>query len=243
MELCDVAEERGLGEGASNEGVHRLGDTLEREHLRDEQVHDVGFDAGAVLQRSGHLVGEACARLGVAARAVLDLCVGVTHDLLEHDVDEGAPLVAEAGGVGEVFATAPAASTLSTLTYSRVRVLAQRSPLDEGPLPLAPGRVRAVSVGALRGGEAGVGLLLGVCFSMNTAINSSNSISRASNRARLSALILPAAHSDSKRAFSASNSARSEDLFTVAIAAGLPRASTAIIAPSTARRSATGSAV
>ena len=108
MELCDVAEERGLGEGASNEGVHRLGDTLEREHLRDEQVHDVGFDAGAVLQRSGHLVGEACARLGVAARAVLDLCVGVTHDLLEHDVDEGAPLVACAGGVGEVFATAPA---------------------------------------------------------------------------------------------------------------------------------------
>ena len=65
-------------------------------------------------------------------------------------------------------------------------------------------------------------LLLGVCFSMNTAINSSNSISRASTRARLSALILPSAHSDSKRAFSASNSARSEDLFTVAIAAGLP---------------------
>ena len=108
MELCDVAEERGLGEGASNEGVHRLGDTFEREHLRDEQVHDVGLDAGAVLQGSGHLKGEACARLGVAARAVLDLCVGVTHDLLEHDVDEGAPLAACAGGVGEVLATAPA---------------------------------------------------------------------------------------------------------------------------------------
>ena len=108
MELCDIAEERGLGEGASNEGVHRLGDTLEREHLRDEQVHDVGFDAGAVLQRSGHLVGEACPGLGVAARAVLDWCIGVTHDLLEHDVDEGAPLAACAGGVGEVLATAPA---------------------------------------------------------------------------------------------------------------------------------------
>ena len=106
MELCDVAEERGLGEGASNEGVHRLCDTLEREHLHDEQVHDIGFDAGAVLQRSGHLVGEACPGLGVAARTVLDLCVGVTHDLLEHDVDEGAPLAACAGGVGEVFATA-----------------------------------------------------------------------------------------------------------------------------------------
>ena len=69
-------------------------------------MHDVGFDAGTVLQRSGHLAGEACAGLGVAARAVLDLCVGVTHDFLEHDVDEGAPLVAEARGVGEVFATA-----------------------------------------------------------------------------------------------------------------------------------------
>ena len=57
-------------------------------------------------QRAGHLEGEACARLGVAARAVLDLCVGVTHDLLEHDVDQRAPLVACAGGVGEVFATA-----------------------------------------------------------------------------------------------------------------------------------------
>ena len=34
---------------------------------------------------------------------------------------------------------------LWAMTYSRVRVLAQRSPLDEGPLPLAPGRVRAVS--------------------------------------------------------------------------------------------------
>ena len=55
-------------------------------------------------------------------------------------------------------------------------------------------------------------------------------ISRSSNRARLSALILPATHSDSKRAFSASNCARSEDLFSPS-----PRdylwASTAIIAP------------
>ena len=60
---------------------------------------------GAVLQRSGHLVGEACPGLGVAARAVLDLCVGVAHHLLEHDVDEGAPLAACAGGIGEVLAT------------------------------------------------------------------------------------------------------------------------------------------
>ena len=44
---------------------------------------------------------------------------------------------------------------------------------------------------------------------------------------------------DSKRAFSASNSVRSDALFTVAI---YRSASTAIIAPSTARRSASGSA-
>ena len=82
--------------------------------------------------------------------------------------------------------------------------------------------------------------LFGVCFSMNTAISSSNSISSASNSARLSALILPAAHSDSNRALSASNSVRSDALLTVAMA--YRSASTAIIAPSTARRSAAGSA-
>ena len=98
MELCDVAEECGFGEELTDEGVHRLCDTLEREHLRDEQVHDIGFDAGAVLQRSGHLVGEASPGLGVATHTVLDLRIDVTHDLLEHDVDEGAPLVACAGG-------------------------------------------------------------------------------------------------------------------------------------------------
>ena len=107
-------------------------------------------------------------------------------------------------------------------------------------MPLAPGRERAVaSLGLCEAGRLELALLLGVCFSMNTAISSSNSISRASTRARLSALILPAAHSDSKRAFSASNSVRSDALFTVAI---YRSASTAIIAPSTARRSASGSA-
>ena len=60
------------------------------------------------LQRAGHLGGEACAGLGVAARAVLDFGVGVTHHLLEHDVDKRTPLVTCAGGVGEVFAAARA---------------------------------------------------------------------------------------------------------------------------------------
>ncbi len=122
------------------------------------------------------------------------------------------------------------------------RVLAQRTSSWEGPRPLAPGRARAVSsCGLLDAGRLELALLFGVCFSMNTAISNLNSISRASTRARLSALILPAAHSDSKRTLSASNSARSDALLSVAIA-GYRSDSTAIFAPSTARRSASGSA-
>ena len=108
MELRDVAEEGGFGEELADEGVHRLGDALEREHLGDEQVHDVGLEAGVVLERAGQLVGEAGAGCGVAMRAVLDFAVVVAHGLLEDEVDEGAPLVACAGGVGEVFVTARA---------------------------------------------------------------------------------------------------------------------------------------
>ena len=92
-------------------------------------------------------------------------------------------------------------------------------------VPLATGRVRAVaSLGLCEAGRLELALLFGVCFSMNTAISGSNSISRASNWARLSpGLILPVPHSDSKRAYNASNSVRSNALFTVSIA-GYPTA-------------------
>ena len=106
MELSHVVEERGLGDGLSDQGLDRLRGALEREHLGDEQVHDIGLEAVAVLHRAGHLGGEACPCLGVAAGTVLDLGIEVTHHLLEHDVDEGASFVPEAGGIGEVFATA-----------------------------------------------------------------------------------------------------------------------------------------
>ena len=107
-------------------------------------------------------------------------------------------------------------------------------------MPLAPGRERAVASFALcEAGRLELAELFAVCFSMNTAISSSNSTSRASTSARLCALILPAAHSASNRAFSASNSLRSDALLTVAI---YRSASTAIIAPSTARRSPCASA-
>ena len=86
-----------------------------------------------------------------------------------------------------------------------------------GPLPWAPGRRAVSSAPVCELGRPELRELFGVFFSRNTAINSSNSINSASNRARPSGLILPFAHSASKRALSAPNSVRSDTLFTVAI--------------------------
>ena len=84
-------------------------------------------------------------------------------------------------------------------------------------------------------------LPLRVVFSMKIAISTSNSINRALNSARVSADIPPAADSCPNCAFRRSNSSRSDGRFTVAMAAAQPSsASTAIIAASTARRSARG---
>ena len=71
MELHDVVEKGGLGDGLADEGVHRLCGALEREHLCDEQVYDVGLDAVAVLERAGQLAGEAVpgSRCGSAGSA------------------------------------------------------------------------------------------------------------------------------------------------------------------------------
>ena len=158
MELGDGAEQRGFGQELSDEGVHRLGDAFEREHLGDEQVHGIGLDAGAVLQRAWHLGGEARPGLGVAARAVLDFGVGVTHDLLEHDVDEGTPLVAGAGGVGEVFAAARARIDGAHPDVLAGAGVGAALGVVRGPLALGAGaRAGGGVVGALRGGEAGVG--------------------------------------------------------------------------------------
>ena len=111
-------------------------------------------------------MGEACAGLGVAARAVLDFGVGMAHDLLEHDVDEGAPLAACAGGVGEVFAAARARidgeppDVLAGAGVGAARLVVR------GSLALGAGTgARGGVVRALRGGQAGVGgALRGVLF-------------------------------------------------------------------------------
>ena len=92
------------------------------------------------------------------------------------------------------------------------------------------------SSGVWEEGRLELALPFGVVFSMNTAISSLNSVSRAWNRARESAFTLPSAHSVSNCASRASNSSRNECRLTVAMTAQCST-STAIIAPSTARRS------
>ena len=80
-----------------------------------------------------------------------------------------------------------------------------------------------------------------VVFSMKIAISTSNSINKALNNARVSAGILPAADNRSNSAFRRSNSPRGDALSSVAMVAAQPSSdSTAIIAASTARRSARG---
>ena len=63
---------------------------------------------GPYCSGPGISAGKRARVLGAVARAVLDFGVGVTHHLLEHEVDKGTPLVSGAGGVGEVFAAARA---------------------------------------------------------------------------------------------------------------------------------------
>ena len=129
-------------------------------------------------------------------------------------------------------------------TLSTVRVLPERDSVSSLPLPWVPGRVSAVlSFWVCEEGLLELVLFFGVFFSMNTAISTCSSISRASNRARLSAETLPSVQSRPKRSLSAPNSSRRDSLLTLATrgsCADYPPVSTAISAESTARRSPGG---
>ena len=243
-------------------GVHRLcGSLRARASARPASDDDVGslrpwpyWSGPGIL-----LWGKLCFRcLGVAARTVLDIiAVVVAHHLLEHKVDEGASdIVAEAGGVGEDLRhSACTHRRWSTLTLSRVRVVgAAAHGSMRWPLPLAPGRARAVSsFGLCRGGcKAGVydAALGRVHLSMNTARQaprtaSAGHRSRARQHRRSSGLTRERT-CDSKRALSASE-LRAQRVFVHrrhrrGAYALMP--TTAIIAVEcTATRSATGSAI
>ena len=68
--------------------------------------------------------------------ALRHLCVGVTHDLLEHDVDEGAPLAACAGSVGVL-------AQMASFDGAQERRAAKRR--EPAPAPFAQ-RVFAVEI-------------------------------------------------------------------------------------------------
>ena len=101
-------EQGGLGDRPADRCRERLRNPLQRHRLRDQQMHRVGLDAGAVLQRPVHVGREGAPHPRPASRAVLDLGVDVGHRLLEHDVDPGAPLVAAARHAAQVPAAPPA---------------------------------------------------------------------------------------------------------------------------------------
>ena len=108
VQPADIAEQRRLGDRPAGQRLERLRDPLERDHLGDEQMHRPGLDAGTVLQRPGHAVGEASPGLGPAARAALDLGIGMVLDGLEDDIDQGAAFVAAGIGAGEILAAVAA---------------------------------------------------------------------------------------------------------------------------------------
>ena len=161
MELGEEPQQRGLGQGAPDEGVYGLCDALERDHLGGEQVHDIGFEAVAVLDGGAHVGGEGGAGVGVAARAVLALGVEGGEGLLEDDVDTGATLGGVAFDVAQVLAAARAVLDGDALDVLDGAGVGGARVVVSGSLALGGGAgERGVLVGGLGGGEAGAGVAL-----------------------------------------------------------------------------------
>ena len=88
----DIAQAGGLGELQAAGRVDQGDGPVQREHLRDQQVDGEGLEAGAVLERAGHAVGEPPPGPGPARGTVLDLGVHAALDGLEDDVVQDAAL-------------------------------------------------------------------------------------------------------------------------------------------------------
>ncbi len=105
MELHHVFQDGRLGEYLTDQRLDGLLYALERDHLRDQQVHHIAPDPWAVLHGAGHIGRErplvSCPALG----ALLDLGVYVGDHLFKDDVDPGAPLNPLTGRLAQVFAT------------------------------------------------------------------------------------------------------------------------------------------
>ena len=104
MQLHHVFQDGRLGDHLSDQCLDRLLNPLQRDHLGDQQVQDIGLDAWPILQRTGHVGREPALGLRLATGALLDLGVNVAHHLFKDDVDPGASFVSVTGRVAEVFA-------------------------------------------------------------------------------------------------------------------------------------------
>ena len=108
VQLHHVLQDGRLRDDPADQCPDRLLHPLQREHLGDQQVQDVGPDPCAVLQRAGHVRRKLTFGLRPAAGALLDLGIHVAHHLFKEEVDAGTPIVSLTGHLAQVFATGPA---------------------------------------------------------------------------------------------------------------------------------------
>ena len=102
MQASHVVQAGGLGEPEARDRLHQFDGAAQGQHVGDEQVDDEGLQTDAVLQRTGHVVGELPLGPGPAGGAFLDLGFDARFDDLEDDVVQYATLPVEGGCVREV---------------------------------------------------------------------------------------------------------------------------------------------
>ena len=162
VQLQDVLEHGCFGDHLSDECLDRLLHSLEGDHLRHDHVEDVGLDAGAILQGTGHARGETTLRARLTARALLDLCIHVADHFLEDDIHLRASFMPDTRAVCEILTAGFTDINFSDLNgFYRSGVAGPQVVLLLA-LALGTGLARSgVVLGCLRGGFAGIPAVLG----------------------------------------------------------------------------------
>ena len=158
MKPPDVAQAGGFGEPEAGDRLHQRHGPAQRQHVGARQVDDEGLEAGAVLQRARHVVGEPSLGAGPACGAFLDLGVDATLDDLEHDVVENAAFPVDRIDVCEVGAACVAGLDGDRLldgglpeVVARLRVRLRALAAAAGtPCGLVPVRLRRREAGVPR---------------------------------------------------------------------------------------------
>ena len=142
-------------------------------HLRElpGKIAAVGLEAGAVLQRAGHVVGEPPPGPGPAVGAFLDLGVHAALDDLEHDVVQDTALASDGADAGQVGAAGVAGLDGDRLLDDGLRRLSPVCRFEFAPLPLSlPPRRAVSSLSVCDGGRPEFRLVLRVALSSRTVI-------------------------------------------------------------------------